>query len=174
MYRVDTRNFVIKDIIFPNETSYQESENFDLTIERILSEQRPIDKKNVDRNTGLFIFTELSDAIKFSCRMIGSKIYKVSRIKNTTTFHKGDMNWTEVMSKLIEHECALRHIATLYWTDGCKTFKPCWEVIVNKVKVVSIIISSEEDRLKMRNDLFSNNCSLNIEKLTLFIDELKK
>jgi hypothetical protein len=84
------------------------------------------------------------------------------------------MNWTEVMSKLIEHESALHHIATLYWTDGCKTFKPCWEVIVNKVKVVSIITSSEEDRLKMRNDLFSNNCSLNIEKLTLFINEINK
>ncbi len=174
MYRVDTRNFVIKDMIFPNEISYQESKNFDSIIERILLEQRPINKKNVDRNTGLFIFSELSDAIKFSCRMIGSKIYKVTILKDTTIFHRGDMNWTEVMSKLIEHEIALRHIATLYWTDGCKTFKPCWEVIVNKVKVVSIINSSEEDRLKMRNDLFSNNCSLNIEKLTLFIDELKK
>jgi hypothetical protein len=174
MYRVDTRSFIINDIIISNVNSYQHSEHFDPTIEKILLEQRPTDKKNVDRNTGLFIFTELSDAIKFSCRMIDSKIYKVSSIKNTKTFHKGDMNWTEVMSKLIEHESALRHIATLYWTDGCKTFKPCWEVIVNKVKVVSIITSSEEDRLKMRNDLFSNNCSLNIEKLTLFINEINK
>lgn len=174
MYRVDTRKFVIKDMIFPNEISYQESANFDSTIERILSEQRPIDKKNVDRNTGLFIFSELSDAIKFSCRMIGSKIYKVTILKDTTIFHRGDMNWTEVMSKLIEHESALRHIATLYWTDGCKTFKPCWEVIVNKVKVVSIIISSEEERKSMQKELFSNNCNFNIEKLTLFINEINK
>lgn len=81
------------------------------------------------------------------------------------------MNWTEVMSKkIIEHEIALRHIATLYWTDGCKTFKPCWEVFVNKVKDVSIITSSEEDRQKMRNELFSDKCSCNIKKLTLIMN----
>jgi hypothetical protein len=174
MYRVDTRNFGINEIIISNVSSYQQSDNFNPIIEKILLEQRPIDKKNVDRNTGLFIFTELSDAIKFSCRMIGSKIYKVSSIKNTISFHKGDMNWTEVMSKLIAHESALRHIATLYWTDGCKTYKPCWEVIVDKVKVVSIIISSEEERKSMQKELFSNNCNFNIEKLTLFINEINK
>jgi hypothetical protein len=174
MYRVDTRNFGINEIIISNVSSYQQSDNFNPIIEKILLEQRPIDKKNVDRNTGLFIFTELSDAIKFSCRMIGSKIYKVSSIKNTKTFHKGDMNWTEVMSKLKENESALRHIATLYWTDCCKTYKPCWEVIVDKVKVVSIIISSEEERKSMQKELFSNNCNFNIEKLTLFINEINK
>jgi hypothetical protein len=174
MYRVDTRSFIINDIIISNVNSYQQSEHFYPKIEKILLEQRPIEKNNVDRNTGLFIFSELSDAIKFSCRMIGSKIYKVTILKNTTIFHRGDMNWTEVMSKLIEHESALRHIATLYWTDGCKTYKPCWEVIVNKVKVVSIIISSEEERKSMQKELFSNNCNFNIEKLTLFINEINK
>ena len=169
MYRVDRRVFQINDIILPPETSYHDGANFDLTIERILSEQKPLEN-NADRRTGLFIFPELSDAIRFSSVMSDSKIYKVKQLSDTTCLHRGDMNWTEIMSRLKDNESALRQLSTLYW-NGSKTFKPCWEVLVNKMQVVSVVIGSSEERKKMCSD-FRTTAGLNIENLNLYLDKL--
>lgn len=144
MYRVDRRDFEVNKTIFPPDVSYHEGEDIDLTIENILEEQKP-EWKNADRKSGLFIFPELSDAIRFACIMRKSKIYKVKVLPDTTPFHKGDMNWTEVMNKFKEDESTLRKLADLYW-NGSKTFKPCWEILVNKMQVVSILIPNETER----------------------------
>lgn len=170
MYRVDRRDFKIGDTLLPPTNSYHDADGFNSTIEKVLSQQMPAGKSAV-RRTGLFIFSELSDAIRFSCNMTDSKIYKVESLLDTIFYHKGDMNWTEVMGKFSNNETVLKQLATLYWTDGCKTFKPCWEVLVNKMIVVSIIISNNDERKKMVSD-FKMQASLNIEKLELYIDKL--
>jgi len=172
MYRVDKRIFNIGDPITPTNDSYQNKADFNPTIERILSEQLPPNKK-ADRRQGLFIFIELSDAIRFACNITNSKIYKVKSLSDTTSFHKGDMNWTEVMYKFPDNETILRQLANFYWADGCKTFKPCWEVIVNKMQVVEVIVRNEEERKRIYSD-FKINASQNIERLNFYIDRLKR
>lgn len=147
MYRVDRREFNINEPINPPETSYHEGVNFDSTIETILEEQKP-KGKIANRRSGLFIFTELSDAIRFSCVMTNSMIYKVQPLKDTVSSHRGDMNWTEVMNNFLEDKPTLRKLADLYW-DGEKTFKPCWEVLVNKVQVGLVLIPNETERKAM-------------------------
>lgn len=174
MYRVDRRIFNNGDDILPPDNSYHDNVDFDEAkkeIERILLEQKPTCKTG-DRRTGLFLFSELSDAIRFSCIMTDSKIYKVQPCADTTPFHKGDMNWTEIMSKFTGNEDVLKKLASFYWTDGCKTFKPCWEVLVNKMQVVSTIIGNEEQRKSMCND-FRTGAGLNIENLALYLEKIK-
>jgi hypothetical protein len=168
MYRVDRRIFEIDQIITAPDVSYQDQEAFNNTIENILSDQKPI-SININRRNALFIFIELSDAIRFSCLMTDSKIYKVTSSEDTEIYYRGDMNWTETMQKTIDNEEVLRLIARLYWTDGCKTFKPCWEVLVNKMKVNSILLDSQQ-----RNQIcldFRNNAS-NVESLQFYKQNL--
>ncbi|TSA26787.1 hypothetical protein D4R71_03205 [bacterium] len=170
MYRVDRRDFKINDTINPPDKSYHEGEGFDLTIEQILEEQKP-QGNNADRKSGLFIFPELSDAIRFSCIMKNSKIYKVQALSDTTSLHRGDMNWTEVMNKFTDNENTLRKLADCYW-NGSKTFKPCWEVLVNKVQVISVLYSCEADRKTICSE-YKLQVGQNIERLSFFQNNLK-
>lgn len=169
MYRVDRRLFETEQIISAPEVSYQDQEGFDNTIEDILSEQKP-NIIQADRRANLFIFTELADAIRFSSLMTDAKIYKVIPCEDTTIFYRGDMNWTEAMHRTRSDENTLRLIANLYWTEGCKTFKPCWEVLVNRMKVQSILVNSEEQRNQICSQ-FRNN-GLNVELLQFYIQTL--
>jgi len=82
--------------------------------------------------------------------MSNSKIYKVKPVDDTKVFHRGDMNLTETMSRLLDNETALNQLAALYWS-GSKTFKPCWECIVNKMQVDSIVVGSIEERNKIKS-----------------------
>ena len=170
MYRVDRRDFKVNDKITPPENSYQNDVNFNASVENIISEQKP-KELIADRKNNLFIFTELSDAIRFSCRMTNSKIYKVKQTPDTIRHHRGDMNWTEIIAKLNGNDIAQRQIADFYWNE-CKTFKPCWEVLVNEMQVVSLIIATEKDRKAMCNKLYSDNCGQNIENLPFYIQNL--
>lgn len=169
MYRVDRRLFKTDQIITAPEVSYQDQEGFDNMIENILSEQKP-STIQADRRTNLFIFIELADAIRFSNLMTDSKIYKVIPCQDTVCLYRGDMNWTEVMNRTNNDEKMLRLIANLYWTDGCKTFKPCWEVLVNKIQVQSVLINSEEERNQICSQ-FRNN-DFNVERLQFYIQTL--
>lgn len=174
MYRVDKRDFAISDVIKPKEISYQESEDFDddkQKLENILSEELPDDKKGADRKTGLYIFAELSDAIRFCCRMSNSKIYKVKPCKDTTYYHRGDMNWTEIMNEFLDNDQILKQMARLYW-QGKKTFKPCWEMLVNKVCVTDIIVCDENTRSNLC--LSYQNTSSNVEQIDFYTDTLSQ
>lgn len=168
MYRVDRRDFNIHETISPPEKSYHVAEDFDLTIENALEIRKP-DDNVADRKSGLFIFPELSDAIKFSCVMTNSKIYKVQALPDTVVMHRGDMNWTEVMNKFLDNERILFEFADLYW-KGSKTFKPCWEVLVNKIEVISIIIPNETERKRMCFQY--QQLGQNVEKIDLYRDNL--
>lgn len=174
MFRVDKRNFATSEIITPPENSYQDSEDFDedkQKLENILSEECPNGIQGVNRKTGLYIFSELSDAIRFCCRMSNSKIYKVESLKETTCFHRGDMNWIEIMNGFLNNENTLRQIARLYW-EGRKTFKPCWEMFVNKIKVTEIIVGNDDSRKELcRAYQVANG---NVEQIDFYIKVLQQ
>lgn len=174
MYRVDNRNFGISDIIEPQNISYQESEDFDdrkRKLERILSEERPDKNKQADRKKGLYIFSELSDAIRFCCRISDSKIYKVEPFEDTICYHRGDMNWIEIMNEFIEDEQALRQIARLYWA-GRKTFKPCWEMLINEIKVTNTIVGDNYQRTDLCRSYRTANG--NVEQINFYIETLNR
>jgi hypothetical protein len=173
MFRVDRRAFNIYDTILPAETSYQESADFNLDkqkIEMILSEEQPIGKK-ANRKSGLYIFADLSDAIRFCCVMSKSRIYRVTALNDTDCYHRGDMNWTEIMNEFLNNDQALKAMARLYW-QGEKTFKPCWEMLVNKIQVTNIIITNEN----ARNNLYRayHEKSGNLEQMDFYIETLKR
>lgn len=173
MYRVDRRAFNINDPILPLETSYQESPDFNSDkkkIEKILSEELP-DGKKVNRESGLYIFAELSDAIRFCCAMSNSRIYRVAALANTTCYHRGDMNWTEIMNEFLNNDQTLREMARLYWQER-KTFKPCWEMLVNKIQVTNIIVGNDNTR----NNLFRayHETSGNVEQMNFYIETLNQ
>ena len=173
MYRVDRNLFEIGSIIEKQLNIYQESFNFNSDkqkVEKILNEERPLEKE-ITRNNGLYVFAELSDAIHFSCFMKNSKIYKVSTIHDTTCYHRGDMNWIELMLKFIDNEEILRQVANFYW-NGTKTFKPTWEMLVNKVKVIDIIVGDDRTRNQLYLDY--QNRSGNVEKIDLYRNNLLK
>lgn len=174
MYRVDKRDYNIGETITVPENSYQDSTIFTdekQTLERVLEEEKPTDKGG-NRKSGLFIFAELSDAIRFSCVMTDSKIYKVKGLADTIFYHRGDMNLTEIMSKIIDQENALRELAKVYWQGG-KTFKPCWEILVDKVQVTKVIIGDNDNRKRICAD-FKMAASQNIEKLNFYITQLSE
>lgn len=172
MYRVDRRQYNIGDIIEPPDNSYQNDDSFNVDkekLELILEEEKP-NTITISRKNGLFIFPELSDAIRFSCVMTESKIYKVERIPDTSFFHRGDMNLTEVMSKVIGNDEVLRALAQSYWKSE-KTFKPCWELLIDKVQVSKIIIGDNENRKMLCAD-FKMKAEQNIEKLRFYAEML--
>lgn len=168
-FRVDRRSFQIGDVINPPDISYQDTLNQKgQTIERILTDEKPKDKI-CDRKTQLFLFTELSDAIRFLNLMENSKIYKVEKVEETTCFHRGDMNWTEVMNTFDGNEEVQRQFANHYW-EGTRMFKPCWELIVDKVIVTGIIIGNDAARNEVILDY--NNKSRNVEKMGFYVEQL--
>lgn len=172
MYRVDRRQYNIGEIIEPPENSYQNVDGFNIDkekLELILEEEKP-NTITISRKNGLFIFPELSDAIRFSCVMTDSKIYKVEATPETSFFHRGDMNLTEVMSKVNGNDEVLRALAQSYWKSE-KTFKPCWEVLLNKVQVSKIIIGENECRRMLCRD-FKIKAQQNIEKLRFYAEIL--
>lgn len=174
MYRVDRRTYSQNDTILPQENSYQESENFDeekQKLENILCEERPDDKKDAERKTGLYIFAELSDAIRFCFIMSNSKIYKVEPLEDTTCYHRGDMNWTEIMNEFLENDQTSQQIARLYW-EGQKTFKPCWEMLVNKIKVTNIIVGDNTSRSHLCRAYQTANG--NVEQMDIYIETLNQ
>ncbi|MCH4554130.1 hypothetical protein [Aestuariibaculum lutulentum] len=168
MYRVDRRNFTIDDEIGPPDESYHEGEGFDQTIEDALEARKP-EGNNANRGNGLFVFPELSDALRFSCVMTNSKIYKVQGLLDTVVYHRGDMNWTEVMNRFLGSEETLNALADLYWA-GNKTFKPCWEVLVNKVEVVSVLIPNENERKSACYEYSQNG--QNVERVNFYKNNL--
>ncbi|MEQ8626667.1 MAG: hypothetical protein RIC32_03550 [Ekhidna sp.] len=138
-----------------------------MEIERALDGTLPHDKNG--RASSLFIFSEFSDAIRYSVRMTNSKLYKIRGLENTQIFHLGDMNWTEVMNKFYENPVTLKTLAQLYW-NRARTFKPCWEFLVDKVLVEEVIISTEGQRKEVRSD-FANSKN-NIESLGFYTQYL--
>lgn len=170
MYRVDRKPYQVGDIIKQNTESYQESENFTdekKRIEKILSEEKPESIK-VERKEGLFIFSGLSDAIRLCMVMTNSKIYEVQSTEDTTCYHRGDMNFTEIM-KSVKNQDSLKELSKLYWT-GKKTFKPSWEMLVNEVEVTSILLNNENERNELKRDYHKYNG--NVEKIKFYLDNL--
>jgi hypothetical protein len=169
MYRVDRRNFNISDIIETNKDSYQDSKDFGENkqkLERILTEELPSDKQ-ADRKGGLYIFAELSDAIRFCYLMSNSKIYEVASSSDTICYHRGDMNWTEIMNNFLNDDKTLRQMAKLYWQSK-KTFKPCWEMLVNRVQVTELVLCDNQKR----NDIVDKyrEISGNVERIRFYVD----
>jgi hypothetical protein len=171
MYRVDKRQYNLNDYILPNDSSYQDSVSFyqdKQNLEEILSEEMP-NEKNADRKTGLFVFADLSDAIRFCCIMTNSRIYEVVPAEDTILFHRGDMNWTEIMNQFINDNNTLKHLAGFYW-QGLKTYKPCWEMLFNKVIVSKIIIGDDSTRSNLCREY--HEMAGNIERLNFYYKNL--
>ena len=140
MYRVDRRKFNLKEVILPSPNSYQEKGRLHangVIIEEALESTRP-ESKLYKRKDGLFVFRDLCDAVAFHQVMRDSNIYKVESTPDTLLFHRGDMNFTELMNHMISDKISLESLAKLYWQSK-KTFKPCWEMLFNEVKVKAIL-----------------------------------
>lgn len=176
MYRVDRRSFGKNEIILPPPSSYQEQEGFDIDkmrLEKILSDERPDDKKNANRKSGLYIFAELSDAIRFCQRMSNSKIYQVLPHDGTICYHRGDMIWTEVMNDFRNNEDILRELAGFYWS-GKMTFKPCMEMLVNEITVTTVLVNDNETRMRVCNEFNSNSTMGNVEHMQFYLEKLNQ
>ena len=169
MYRVDKRDFKIGQIICPNQNSYQNSfDNDKIRIEDILEAGAHNDLKGVRKN-GLFVFQDFSDALKFSLNMQNSKIYAVERLTDTQCFHRGDMSFIDLMYEFCKQNdvAVAQKLAKMYW-NGTKTGKPCWEMIVNKMRVSKILLADENVRSCLSAEYVnpSSIYHLKIEKLS--------
>ncbi len=175
MYRVDRRLFYYNDIITPDPVSYQDRANFNSErreIERVVELNRPPNIEECRRHQ-LFVFFELSDALRFSTRMIDAKVYKVIPMANARIFHTGDMNWMDLMlqfSRLGFGKNELAAMARFYWQNAI-TPKPIYESIVNCMQVEDVIFVNEAQRLNFSNDL--RVAGGNIERVPMYADILK-
>lgn len=140
MYRVDRRKFNVGDIVLPPTVSYHEGGGLSangVIIEETLEATRPEDKV-LKRAEGLFVFRDLCDAVAFHHVMTGSSIYQIELTPDTQMSHRGDMNFTELMNRMASDKASLETLARLYW-QGAKTFKPCWEMLVNQIRVTAVL-----------------------------------
>ena len=81
------------------------------------------------------------------------------------------MNWTEIMNEFLENEQTSRQIARLYWA-GQKTFKPSWEMLVNKIKVTNIILGNNNSRTDLCRAFQTANG--NVEQIDFYIETLNR
>ncbi len=173
MYRVDKRLFEVDAIIKPSVDSFQESNDFDENkhkLENVLAKESP-NSKSTARSNSLYLFTYLSDALKFSINMSNSKVYEVKPAKESVCFHRGDMIWTELMYKFIKYDDFIQKMAENYW-NGVNTYKPCWELLLDKALVTSVIINDERERNELKRSFYEN--SGNFEKIHFYTDNISK
>jgi hypothetical protein len=167
MYRVDRREFAVGTVIVPPDNRYQEKGNLapaGIIIETALQQSMPANME-IDRRTGLFVFAELSDAIRFLSVLAGGKVYKVVSTPMTRLYHRGDMNFTEIMRRFLDNEPALATTANSYWR-GEKTFKPCWEMLFNEVQVTRVIVGNETERAAIIAEY--RNANGNVENMARY------
>lgn len=169
-YRIDTRDYAIGEIIECNPDSYYDAANFDdskRAIEDMLNENRRNSIPN--RNQCLFIFAELYDAVRFWIKMRNSSIYEVKRCQDTLLYHRGDMNITDFMHYTTDQDL-WQMLAQQYW-QPIFTFKPCIEILVNKVEVVRTITIGKTQR----KAAFAEYCQSNlIENLTFYQNHIPR
>lgn len=166
LYRVDKRLYEDSEIIECNASSYYDETNFSdnkRAIEDLLNEKRPNLEMPI-RNQCLFIFNELSDAVSFWIKMTNSSIYEVERCDDTKMYFRGDMNITDFMQHTSDPE-VLATLADQYWSQ-VHTFKPCIEILVNKIKVVRKITNGEVQRKTAYSEYSSSG--KRIESLTFY------
>ena len=169
MYRVDTRRYSQGDIIYPNANSYQDFfvDDVKKCIENVLETGVSNTEKIGIRKKNLFIFQDFSDALNFSLKKPDSKIYEVIKLSDTICFHRGDMNFTELIKLFSNQQDVAQTLAKMYWA-GLKTGKPCWEMIVDKIQVSKILLADEKTR-NCLYDKYQNASTIyhsNIEKLS--------
>ena len=165
-YRVDKLNFADGQEIQCNPNSYYDSINFSddkRKIEDILNDNRP-NKDIPIRNECLFIFNEFSDAVSFWTKQTNSHIYEVKKCEGTITYFRGDMNITDFMIHTSDNS-VLEILAKQYWSP-IFTFKPCIEILVNKIQVLRKLTSDEAQRKQAFKEYIDSGKK--IESLTFY------
>lgn len=104
-----------------------------------------------DRKVGLFLFSELKDALIFSSNMYegSAVIYSVQIDHPNEIMHKGDMNIIDMLKVATELDLhninngLFERFCHKYWRFG-KTFSPCYEFIARRATVQRLICSRDE------------------------------
>lgn len=169
LYRVDKRDFIIGDAIPLNNISYIRSLSEEkLEIERFLEDHRPFNCPK--RSERLFVFLELYDAFLFCIRSSNATIYAVTPTSTENIF-RGDMCIVESLSSYWDYlstDCK-NLLADNYW-KGLKTYKSCWEYLVQVVTVDSIV--AKNSNYCFMSEYKDNGCI--IEKMPMYQIALKK
>jgi len=149
LYRVDKRPFKVGEEILPRTEFENKLEEEALVVEQVLDEVRPT--MLPARNQCLFLFHELAGALMFWIKY-GGNIYEVEPIGKI--FHKGDMNKIDNIldiARFTDDRELLKVAANEYWKPGTHTFKPCYEILVQKAKVIKCL-AIENSLQAFKND----------------------
>ena len=73
--------------------------------------------------------------------------------------------------KNTEREDIRATVVSRYWGDGAHTFQPCYEFLVKKAKVISVILDKENAKDLIKSEIEKN---ITIENTSIFISMLKK
>tara|TARA_Y100000588_G_C13858540_1_gene755165 strand:+ start:127 stop:627 length:501 start_codon:yes stop_codon:yes gene_type:complete len=118
-YRVDTRPFIIEDLIPPRGEQFIRGSNLDLktAVENLLKEHKPKSKPN--RDGILMIFQNLEMAITHWRRVKGASLYEVE-YDTKYVLHRGDYNKVEAIFKELQRDINSEkaiELAIDYWKE---------------------------------------------------------
>ena len=156
LYRVDKRTFKVGDEILPQTEFENKLDEESLLVEQVLDEVRPTVLPA--RNQCLFLFHELVGALMFWTKY-GGNIYEVE--PNGKIFHMGDMNKIDNIldiARFTDDSELLKVAANEYWKSGTHTFKSCYEILVQKAKVIKCL-ATDRDLQAFGND-YAAICSI--------------
>ena len=164
LYRVDIRRYNNGDDIEPRTTFEDIMNSSQAQVEKKLDELKPCGVPN--RKECLYLFYDLSSALIF-CSKYGGNIYAVS-IENEDLHWRADMNMLDNIHdifKITECEDIRAAVIRRYWEAGSHTFQPCYELLVRKAKVISIILddANAQSLIKAEIDRYGT-----IEKTPIF------
>ncbi len=169
-YHVSEDKYEIGQDIVPNnyqEKLGEEQKEIEEDLERYRIKKHP---NKPQRATALYAFVQLSDAYHF-LEKHGGYLYEVLVNKNDVSqnikTHVGDMAIIELMKVL--PECMRKTLIALYWNSDL-LYKPCIEVLTDKLTVSDIVISDER-KPKNRSENFH---SYNLENHKEYLKLLKR
>lgn len=170
LFRVDKRVFKKGDIITPKTEYVSQLSPAAKEVEEMLDSVR---KESVpERKNCLFLFENLSSALKFYSKYAGCIIYAVA-IDSSFIYHRADMNIIDNIIDVFQNieDCSVRQsIVRKYWEDGTHVFQPCYEFLVKEACVHEIVIGSDQ------HDCLCEQIKkyISIEKTPLFKELIQK
>ena len=158
LFRVDKRKIKKGDFILPNNEYFSHLDGDRDKVEKSLIRTNP--NPDIKRENILFLFDDIKNALKYWHKIgISANLYEVV-LEDEAVLHKADMNYLDVLlliEQKLKDEKILDCFSQKYWECGFGLFSPCYEILVKKAKVKSVIVEgSSEQANKLMNDINKN------------------
>jgi hypothetical protein len=143
-FRADKRRFSVGDTILPTGGDFAElHQDIGKEMEELLARLRP--KKKPVRRDNLFVFEDVEAAKKYWSKMKGGNLYEVE-IDAKRILHRGDMELTEEIGRLLRGKQDATQLAIQYW-KGVMSKAPEVELLVPQATALQLL-GSEAERLE--------------------------